>query len=240
MYPSIHSSVDLGLEPLLSLEGVCRYFKLGNQQVAAVDAIDLVIPTGCFCAIVGPSGSGKSTLLNLLGLLDRPTRGRYKLAGQDTQVLSDRSRACLRNSVVGFVFQQFRLIPALSVIDNVCLPYLYGDWDRAQLRANAVEWLQRLGLSERMLHRPEQLSGGERQRVAIARALVTKPLVLLADEPTGALDSENGKLIMQLLRDIHKEAGVTVVMITHDASLARQCSMQVNMLDGHIDSVEMR
>lgn len=221
----------------VSMHKVCRHFKVGEQLVTAVHGFNLEIPCGAFCAIVGPSGSGKSTLLNLLGLLDRPSSGHYRLAGVDTQTLSERDRAGLRNRMLGFVFQHFRLLSHLNVIDNVCLPFVFGGGVRAEGLERAHELIRAVGLSQREHHRPEQLSGGERQRVAFARALVNRPQVLLADEPTGALDSSTGLRIVELMHELQLSSGVTIVMITHDPALAQRCGMRVRMLDGHIAEV---
>lgn len=219
---------------VISMQDVRRHFRVGEQLVAAVEDFNLEIAKGDFCAIVGPSGSGKSTLLNMLGLLDRPSYGRYLLAGVDTQTLSDRERAGLRNQMLGFVFQQFRLLSSLNVIDNVCLPFVFGGGVRDEGLDRAHELLGLVGLSQREYHRPEQLSGGERQRVAFARALVNRPQLLLADEPTGALDSKTGLNIMALMHELHRSSGVTILMITHDQSLAQRCSVRVRMKDGRI------
>ena len=236
--PLILSASMTASAPAVSMRDICRNFMVGEQSVAAVQSLSLEVEQGEFCAIVGPSGSGKSTLLNLLGLLDRPSSGHYRLSGIDTQTLQDSERAVLRNQMLGFVFQQFRLLPQLNVIDNVCLPFVFGGGLQAQGLERAHELLRRVGLSQRERHRPEQLSGGERQRVAFARALVNQPKVLLADEPTGALDRNTGLRMMELMHELHRSSGVTIVMITHDQALAQHCGMRVHMLDGRISQVQ--
>lgn len=222
----------------IELRQVKRRFSSGDGAVPALAGIDLSIPAGALCSVVGPSGSGKSTLLNVLGLLDLPTEGRYMLNGIDMAALSSAQRATLRNRSIGFVFQHFRLLPWLNVLENVCLPSVFGRMDENALRARATELLDRVGLTHRLRHGPEQLSGGERQRVAIARALVGQPSLLLADEPTGALDSHSGEQVMSLLFDLHAESGATVVLITHDQALARRCPLRVHMRDGRIDELD--
>lgn len=192
------------------------------------------MPQGQFWAMTGASGSGKSTLLNLIGLLDRTQDGQIKLAGQRVDNLGAHEAAKVRNALIGFVFQSFHLLPRLTAWENVALPLLHRFVPRAQRRPKAMEALAAVGLSERALHRPEEMSGGQRQRVAIARALVSEPKLLLADEPTGNLDSESGRMVMTLLRDINRQTGLSILMVTHDQALARQCDHVVHMRDGRI------
>jgi len=210
-----------------------RHFLLGDELVEALRGIDLTIHRGEYVAIVGPSGSGKSTLMNLLGCLDTPTSGRYLLDGQEVQALDDDALAENRNRKIGFVFQSFNLLPRASAIENVALPMLYAGASRAARREAAISALRRVGLGDRLHHRPDQLSGGQRQRVAIARALVNHPAVLLADEPTGNLDQRTGTEIIALFERLHLE-GVTVILVTHDHSLAERTDRQIVIVDGKI------
>jgi putative ABC transport system ATP-binding protein len=203
--------------------------------VHAVQEVSLRVRRGELLAIVGPSGSGKSTLLNLLGTLDRPTSGEISVAGYPVAKLSDRKLSALRSRYIGFVFQQFFLTAGVPALDNVAEGLLYTGLPRAARRAAAAETLERVGLHDRMRHRPHELSGGERQRVALARAVVGRPLLLLADEPTGALDTVSGATVFDLLRELHQE-GTTVVIITHDLELARQMPRQIRMRDGRVEA----
>jgi putative ABC transport system ATP-binding protein len=218
--------------PVFELEAVTRTY--GEQvRVVALDGIGLTIMPGEFCAIVGRSGSGKSTLLGLLGCLDRPTSGTVRVNGVDLGRLGDRERSRLRGHLLGFVFQQFHLVPHLSAVANVETALLYRGLDRATRRRLALEALDEVGLSDRAQHRPTQLSGGEQQRVALARALVTRPRVILADEPTGNLDTENAAQVLDLL-----EGSVTpvaaVIVVTHDPSVAARAARRIEMLDGRV------
>ena len=219
--------------PVIEIIGMTRHFVLGDEVVEALRGIDLTIRKGEYVAIVGPSGSGKSTLMNLLGCLDTPTSGRYLLDGEEVQALDDDALAENRNRKIGFVFQSFNLLARASAVDNVALPLLYAGASRAARRQAATAALQRVGLGDRLLHRPEQLSGGQRQRVAIARALVNQPAVLLADEPTGNLDQRTGAEIIALFERLHHE-GVTVILVTHDHSLAERTDRQIVIVDGRI------
>jgi putative ABC transport system ATP-binding protein len=196
--------------------------------------VSLRVEAGDYLAIIGPSGSGKSTLMHLLGGLDRPTTGRLLLGGRDVASLSAAELAQLRNEVIGFVFQSFHLLARTSARDNVALPLIYRGIRRAQRRRRAEEMLERVGLSHRFDHRPNQLSGGEQQRVAIARALVTEPSVLLADEPTGNLDSTSGAAVLALLEELNAERGVALAVVTHDAAVAARAHRQITMRDGII------
>ncbi|WP_144123622.1 ABC transporter ATP-binding protein [Catellatospora sichuanensis] len=215
---------------VLQLDSVTRAFPGG---VTAVHQVDLTVHRGEFVAVVGPSGSGKSTLLHLVGLLDRPTAGTVRVAGFDTGALPDRSVSALRARAIGFVFQQFHLAPGVRALDAVADGLLYTGVARADRRTRAAETLRRVGLAERLTHRPHELSGGERQRVAIARALVKRPDVLLADEPTGNLDSVSAAGVLDLLRQSHA-VGTTVVVITHDHGIAESLPRRVELRDGRI------
>ena len=219
--------------PVIEIIGMTRHFVLGDEVVEALRGIDLTIRKGEYVAIVGPSGSGKSTLMNLLGCLDTPTSGRYLLDGEEVQALDDDALAENRNRKIGFVFQSFNQLARASAVDNVALPLLYAGASRSARRQAAPAALQRVGLGDRLLHRPEQLSGGQRQRVAIARALVNQPAVLLADEPTGNLDQRTGAEIIALFERLHHE-GVTVILVTHDHSLAERTDRQIVIVDGRI------
>jgi putative ABC transport system ATP-binding protein len=219
---------------LLDLRQVQRRHAMGNAMVNALDGIDLSVQAGEGLAITGPSGCGKSSLLNVLGLLDRPSSGQYHFAGQDVLALAPRALARLRGRCIGFVFQQFHLLPHLSALDNVALPLRYGSLDAAEVPRRAADALAAVGLSERALHRPAQLSGGQCQRVAIARALVGRPQLLLADEPTGALDSASGERVLDLMLDLHREHGMTLIVVTHDAAVARRLQRCVSLRDGRV------
>jgi putative ABC transport system ATP-binding protein len=218
----------------VAVEGVTREYRLEGVTVPALRGVSLTIEPGDFLAIVGPSGSGKSTLMHLLGGLDRPTSGRLLLGGRDVSSLSAADLAQLRNRVIGFVFQSFHLLARTSARDNVGLPLIYRGLRRAERRRRAADALERVGLAHRMDHRPNQLSGGEQQRVAIARALVTEPSVLLADEPTGNLDSVSGESVLCLLEELNTERGVALAVVTHDPAVAARARRQVRMRDGLI------
>ena len=224
---------DLGRNPALELENVVKEYP-GNPPVRALDEVSIRVDHGELVAVVGPSGSGKSTLLHLMGTLDRPTSGRILVDGIDTSELDDRELAGIRAAKIGFVFQQFYLLQGMDAVENVANGLLYlgmDSLDRVDLAATA---LQRVGLGHRLRHRPSQLSGGELQRVAVARALVNRPSFLLADEPTGNLDSSTGRSIMELLASLNAE-GSAIVVITHDLSIAASLPRQIPMLDGRVD-----
>jgi putative ABC transport system ATP-binding protein len=218
---------------LIDLQGVSRIYDLGHVQVAALQGVDLAVEQGEFLAIVGPSGSGKSTMMNILGCLDRPTGGTYTLAGTPIADLDDDGLAGLRSRTIGFVFQSYNLLPRTSALENVATPLLYQGVPRKERLERAKAALERLGLGDRLDHIPTELSGGQQQRVAIARALVTEPALLLADEPTGNLDSSSGADVMAILREVNA-SGRTIVMITHDADVAMVAGRQVHVRDGRL------
>jgi len=220
-------------EPLIVLDRLARHYLLGGEVVRALDGVTFSIARGEWVAIVGQSGSGKSTLMNLLGCLDTPTAGSYRLAGADVQGLSDDALADLRNREIGFVFQTFQLLPRATALANVELPLVYRGEPRRERRARAEEALRAVGLANRMHHRPNELSGGQRQRVAIARALVGEPSLLLADEPTGNLDSATGEEIMRVFGELHGR-GHTIVLVTHEVKLAARCPRAIRLMDGRV------
>ncbi len=228
----------MSVKSVIRLENVTKTFQMGGETINALDDVSLTITEGEYVAITGPSGCGKSTLMNLIGLLDQPTKGRFWLAEQETLNISDDDRAQLRNQYIGFVFQNFNLLPRASALRNVEMPLVYATaYDKSVTplvrRKKAEEALARVGLTDRQDHRPNELSGGQRQRVAIARALVNSPKLILGDEPTGNLDSRSGKDIISLFRALH-EQGVTIVLVTHDPLIAAQAPRQIAFLDGKI------
>ncbi|HVQ88129.1 MAG TPA: ABC transporter ATP-binding protein [Actinomycetes bacterium] len=222
--------------PAIDAADVTRTYPLGGEPVHALRGVSLRIEAGEFAAIVGPSGSGKSTLMHLLGLLDRPTSGVIAVGGRDATGLSDTELAELRNQTIGFVFQSFQLLPRTSALDNVALPLLYRGIRKPERRSRAADALAAVGLGERLKHRPGELSGGEQQRVAIARALVGSPDVLLADEPTGNLDTKTGHEVMGILERLNQESRVAVVLVTHDPEVAARARRQIHVRDGLIES----
>ena len=218
---------------MIALQRVTRSFRVGDEVVHALDRVDLEIADGEYLAVMGPSGSGKSTLLNILGLLDRPSSGRYLLDGIDTTTLDEAARARLRREHIGFVFQAFHLVPRMTAAENIELPLILAGVPPAERQRRVAGIIERLGLANRADHRPDQLSGGQRQRVAIGRALVMHPSVLLADEPTGNLDHASGLQVMALLESLNAE-GITLVLVTHDAELGDRAPRRIHMLDGRI------
>ena len=222
---------------IIEVKNLYKDYYSGELVVPVLKDISFSVEKGEYLAIMGPSGSGKSTLMNLLGLLDRPTAGEYYLAGANTQGLNDNQLARMRNEKIGFVFQRFHLLPRDTALQNVMLPLTYAGVPAKQRKERAIEALERVGLSDRLDFKPNQLSGGQSQRVAIARAMVTAPEILLADEPTGALDSENGEQIMELFKMLNRE-GVTVVMITHEREIAGHAKRLLFMHDGRLSESE--
>lgn len=222
-------------DAILQLRGITRDFKLGAQTVHVLKGIDLDISKNEYVALMGPSGSGKSTLMNLLGCLDTPTGGSYELNRTDVSSLNDNALAEIRNNEIGFVFQTFNLLPRSTALENVALPLVYAGMSKERRLARAAEVLKQVGLADRMDHRPNQLSGGQRQRVAVARALVNNPALILADEPTGNLDSKTSIEIMKLFDDI-QAAGNTVVLVTHEEDIAQYAKRVIRLVDGKIDS----
>ncbi|WP_299439669.1 ABC transporter ATP-binding protein [uncultured Aquimarina sp.] len=223
------------MENVIDIKGIIRNFQLGQETVYVLKSIDLEIKRGEYLAIMGPSGSGKSTLMNLLGCLDTPTDGTYNLNGNDVSKMTDDELADIRNKEIGFVFQTFNLLPRTTALDNVALPMVYAGISKKDRNARAEQVLTDVGLADRMDHKPNQLSGGQRQRVAVGRALVNKPSIILADEPTGNLDSKTSLEIMQLLDDIHA-AGNTVIVVTHEEEVAEHAHRVIRLRDGMIES----
>ena len=220
---------------LIRLKSVTRTFRMGSIDVHALRGIDLDVQDGEFLAIVGPSGSGKSTLMSILGCLDSPSSGRFHLEGRDVSVLSDSQLSRVRNARVGFVFQTFNLMPRMTALHNVEIPLIYAGTPGGRRRERAREALERVGLADRMHHRPNELSGGQRQRVAIARALVNRPALVLADEPTGNLDSATGAEIMKILDELHRD-GRTILVVTHESHVAAHAERKIVLRDGRIDT----
>lgn len=223
------------MDNVIHIRNIVRNFQLGSETVYVLKGIDLNIERGDYVAIMGPSGSGKSTLMNLLGCLDTPTSGTYVLNNQDVSKLSDDQLAEIRNKEIGFVFQTFNLLPRTTALDNVALPMIYAGASKAARDARATEVLTDVGLADRIHHKPNELSGGQRQRVAVGRALVNKPSIILADEPTGNLDSKTSLEILQLFDDIHV-AGNTVIVVTHEEDVAERASRIIRLRDGVIES----
>ncbi len=237
--PDADKTVD-GVETdgaLVRFEDVHKVYQMGETRVNALAGVSLTMPVGDFVAIMGPSGSGKSTMLNVLGCLDRPTMGRYLLKGRDVGGLNDDELSELRLRELGFIFQSFNLIPQLTVLENIELPLYYLGWEAHESAQRAKELAAMVGLEERVGHRPRELSGGQPQRVAIARALANDPSVLLADEPTGNLDSATGQQILELLIELNRQ-GKTIIMVTHEPDIAALAKHRMHMLDGVIDRIE--
>lgn len=222
-------------ESVIRLDDVSRYYMMGEFIVKALDGVSVDISHGEFTAIMGPSGSGKSTMMNLIGCLDTPTSGYIDIDGENTAGLNEAELAYIRNRKVGFVFQQFNLLGKLTALDNVITPLLYAGVSTRERKQMAIHALERVGLADRMDHRPNELSGGQKQRVAIARALVNNPTILLADEPTGALDTRTGGQIMELFEELNSE-GRTVILVTHDRDLGMRCHRQIHIRDGKVEA----
>ena len=222
-------------EFVIDLKNIIRNFQLGSQTVHVLKGIDLTIKKGEYVALMGPSGSGKSTLMNLLGCLDTPTSGSYMIANRDVSKMNDNQLADVRNKEIGFVFQTFNLIPRQTALQNVALPLVYAGEKKEKRISRAKKVLDEVGLSDRITHKPNQLSGGQRQRVAIARALVNSPSIILADEPTGNLDSSTSNEIMKLFEEIHKN-GNTLIIVTHEEDIAQHANRIIRLKDGEIES----
>ena len=223
-------------ETVVKLDKVVKTYFMGGNQVQALRSISFEIEQGEFTAIMGPSGSGKSTCMNMIGCLDRPSSGLVAINGRETALMNEKELAQLRNITIGFVFQQYHLIPAMTVLENVMLPLKYQKVDKGERLERAKEALKAVGLGERLNHRPHELSGGQKQRVAIDRAMITRPKILLADEPTGALDSETGVQVMELFREINKTNGTTVIIVTHDPRIGNSVERCIKIFDGLIES----
>lgn len=222
-------------EPVIRMEKIVKtYYEGKPNELEILHGIDLTVNQGEFVSIVGESGSGKSTLMNIIGVLDRQTEGNYFLEGQDVNKMSDDVRSAIRNKRIGFVFQNFNLLPRANALKNVMVPLMYGDKTVKNQKERAMEMLRMVGMEERAGHRPNELSGGQKQRVAIARAMMNDPAIILADEPTGALDSKTGHMVMDLFHKLHEEQGKTIVLITHSQELAQETERIVTILDGNI------
>lgn len=231
----------MSIETIIEIVDLTKIYGMGDLQVRALDGVSLTIRKGEFVAIMGPSGSGKSTLMNILGCLDRPTSGQYFLAGEDVSDLDKTQLAIIRNQHIGFIFQSYNLLPQTTALENVVLPLLYsrnGKLSDAEQAEKAMAALEAVGLADRIEHKPQELSGGQMQRVAIARALVNDPVLILADEPTGNLDTRSGEEIMNLLSELHAQ-GSTIVMITHDEAIAASAERIIHLLDGKIEIDEL-
>ncbi len=226
-------------ELLIELKDVSKVYKLGNVEVKAIQHVHLEIERGEFLAVMGPSGSGKSTLMNIIGCLDRPTSGEYYLEGRAIKGLSRDEQSSVRLEKIGFIFQTFNLLPRLSALENVGLPLLYAGIKKSQRKMRAVSLLESVGLAERLNHKPAELSGGERQRVAIARCLVNNPSIILADEPTGNIDSHASQHIMELLIQLNKK-GATILLVTHNQELSRYSTQSITLRDGRIETANDR
>ena len=222
-------------EPVIRMENIVKTYYLGKpNELEILHGINLTVNKGEFVSIVGESGSGKSTLMNIIGVLDRQTQGNYYLEGQDVNGMADEVRGAIRNRRIGFVFQNFNLLPRANALKNVMVPLLYGEEHSKNGKEHAMEMLKMVGMEDRADHRPNELSGGQKQRVAIARAMINDPAIILADEPTGALDSKTGHMVMDLFHKLHEEQGKTIVLITHSQELAQETERIVTLLDGQI------
>ena len=219
---------------VVRLDNVVKTYSMGESEVHALRGISFEIEQGEFLSIMGPSGSGKSTCMNMNGCLDRPTSGIVEINGKATAKMTEKELAVLRNQTVGFVFQQYHLIPSMNVLENVMLPLKYQKVEKSERVERAKKALEAVGLGDRLKHRPHELSGGQKQRVAIARAMITEPKILLADEPTGALDSSTGKQVMELFKTINREKGTTVIIVTHDPGIGASTQRCIKILDGQV------
>ncbi|MBE6352607.1 MAG: ABC transporter ATP-binding protein [Treponema bryantii] len=217
----------------IRMENVYKEYTVADVKVQALNNVSFSVKKGEYITIMGPSGSGKSTLMNMIGCLDKPSGGIVEIGGKNTATMNEKELAFLRNRTVGFVFQQYFLLPSMTVLENVMLPLRYQNLDRSESRRRAIAALEKMGLQDRMKHTPNELSGGQKQRVAIARATVTEPQIILADEPTGALDSETGRNVLELFKQINK-GGTTVIIVTHDANIGADSPRQICILDGKI------
>jgi putative ABC transport system ATP-binding protein len=226
------------MNELIRVEQLYKIYQVGTQVVNALNGVDLIIDRNDYVALMGPSGSGKSTLMNVIGCLDTPSKGRYFLNGPDVSNLSDNELAEIRNKEIGFVFQTFNLLPRYTALENVALPLIYAGMSSGERSKRAAEVLEQVGLGDRMKHKPNELSGGQRQRVAVARAMVNKPSLILADEPTGNLDSKTSMEIMSLFREIHKN-GNTIILVTHEEEIAQEASRIVRLRDGKVESDQL-
>ncbi len=226
------------MSAMIKIEGLTKSYTIGEETVNALNGVDLEILKNEYVALMGPSGSGKSTLMNILGCLDRPTSGDYFLNGPNVSTLTDNELAEIRNKEIGFVFQTFNLLPKYTALENVALPLVYAGWTEEKRLKRAKEVLEQVGLGNRMLHKPNELSGGQRQRVAVARALVNKPSIILADEPTGNLDTKTSHEIMRLFQDIH-DLGNTVILVTHEEDIASHANRIIRMRDGKIETKKL-
>jgi putative ABC transport system ATP-binding protein len=225
--------------PVIELQEICKVYQMGQVEVHALDGVSLKIEVGEMVAIMGPSGSGKSTMMNVLGCLDQPTSGTYLLEGQDVGRLGDDHLAEIRNRKIGFVFQTFNLLARTTAFENVALPLVYAGAGRTERQERARQALEAVGLADRMEHTPTELSGGQQQRVAIARALVNSPAIILADEPTGNLDSKSGAEVMAVLQGLNRERGITVILVTHDPMIARHTGRILHLYDGRMTHNEV-
>lgn len=218
---------------ILNMKNVCKSYQMGEEEIEVLHNVNLTVHAGEFLAILGPSGSGKSTMMNIIGCLDVPSSGNYLLSGNDTDDLDEAELALVRNKEIGFIFQSFQLLPRLSALQNVELPLIYSGLPASERKKRAKAILERVGLSDKLRNLPAQLSGGQQQRVAIARALVNSPTVLLADEPTGALDQKTGAQVMELFEELHRD-GRTIIIITHEHNIARKAKRIITILDGYL------